>query len=133
MEDTMKCISCKKEGLKPWEGVLELHGVEIMARGMRCGSCGDIEHDAEQMEHNERHAAAALVARGVRSGTEFKFVRKMAGFKATEVAAMLAVRPETVSRWERGEIEIPRTAAFALGELYERPVVTRRKLEAFAS
>jgi hypothetical protein len=34
--------------------------------------------------------------------------------------------------WERGEIEIPRAAAFALGELFEHPVVTTRKLDAFA-
>jgi DNA-binding transcriptional regulator YiaG len=128
----VKCTGCKKDGLKPWEGLIELHGVEIKTCGKRCGLCGETEFTAESMEHNERTAATALVARGVRAGAEFKFVRKMAGFKAAEVAEMLAVRPETVSRWERGEIEIPRAAAFTIGELYERPVVTRRKLEAFA-
>lgn len=37
-----------------------------------------------------------------------------------------------VSRWERGEVEIPRTAAYALGELFAHPKLTRQRLEAFA-
>ncbi|MCX5744646.1 MAG: helix-turn-helix domain-containing protein [Proteobacteria bacterium] len=71
------------------------------------------------------------MARGVRSGVEFKFLRKLAGLQANEVAALFGVRPETVSRWERGTIEFPRTAAFALGELYVHPRLTRQKLAAF--
>lgn len=129
----MKCTFCKKETMQPWKVTFpfEMYDVEIEARGMRCGACGEVECTHADMEHNERATAMALVARGVRSGREFKFVRKMAGFKATEVADMLGVRSETVSRWERNEVAVPRAAAFALGELYERPVVTRRKLEAF--
>jgi DNA-binding transcriptional regulator YiaG len=127
----MKRICTQHDVAQPWKGRLENYGVEIDARGRRCGACGEIEFTPADMEHNEREVVIALVARGVRSGTEFKFVRKMTGFKATEVASMLGVRPETVSRWERNEVDVPRAAAFALGELYERPVVTRRKLEAF--
>lgn len=57
---------------------------------------------------------------------------KVIGLKGAEVAEIIDVRPETVSRWERGEVEIPRLAAFALGEFHDRPRVTRNKLEAFA-
>ncbi len=49
-----------------------------------------------------------------------------------EVAELLDVRPETISRWEKGHAELPRSAAFILGELYVRPRVTRSKLELLA-
>jgi len=62
----------------------------------------------------------------------FKFVRKKAGLRANEVAEMFGVRKETVSRWERDEVPIPRTAAYALGALFEHPKLTRQRLEAFA-
>jgi DNA-binding transcriptional regulator YiaG len=46
---------------------------------------------------------------------------------------LFGVRPETVSRWEHGESEIPRTAAFALGQLYAHPKLTRQSFEALAA
>jgi DNA-binding transcriptional regulator YiaG len=107
--------------------------VEILARGTKCSSCGELVFAYDEQAHNDRATAAALVKRGVRTGVDFKFVRKMADFKATEIAELLGVRPETVSRWERGEVDLPKMAAFAIGELYERPRVTREKLEALAS
>jgi len=107
-------------------------GLEIEAAGRRCGSCGETIFEGDEVQRQEREIAAVLVARGVRTAAEFKFVRKVAGFRATEIAELLGVRPETVSRWERGEAEVPRSAAFALGELFDRPRVTREKLEAFA-
>jgi len=106
--------------------------MKIIARGKRCRSCGEILFDGDELERQEKDIASALVARGIRTGTEFKLVRKVAGFRANEVAEMFGVRPETVSRWERGEVELPRTAAYALGELYEHPKITQQKLAAFA-
>lgn len=128
----MRCPMCKKtDTMRPWEGPITRRGVQIDARGERCTSCGDTLFDYSEVGRQERLIASAFVARGVRTGSEFKFVRKIAGFKATEVAELVGVRPETVSRWERDEIELPRLAAFAVGELYDRPRVTRDKLEAF--
>jgi hypothetical protein len=43
---------------------------------------------------------------------------------------MLEVRPETVSRWERDEVAIPRSAAFVLGESYDRLREARGRLAA---
>jgi putative zinc finger/helix-turn-helix YgiT family protein len=128
----MRCPTCQKEDtLRPWEGSTTVQGIEIEARGQRCKSCGEILMDLSERGRQERSAAKRLVARGIRSGVEFKFVRKVAGLRATEVAEMFGVRKETVSRWERGEVEIPRTAAYALGELLEHPRLARERLEAF--
>ena len=128
-----KCPKCKKSELRSWEGPLDLEGVEVFAHGMRCGSCGETILDADEVGKLEKMRAHALVQRGIRSGAEFKFVRKMAGLKATELAEIFDVRPETVSRWERGEQELPRLAAFALAELAQRPRVVRERLEAMAN
>lgn len=124
----MRCPSCKKDGaFLPWEGPLKLMGLEVLGRGMRC-PCGEILFSDGEVQRQERELASALVARGIRTAAEFKFVRKIAELRAVEVAEMLDVRPETVSRWERGETDIPRLAAFALGELFERPQAVRQRL-----
>jgi transcriptional regulator with XRE-family HTH domain len=72
------------------------------------------------------HPIESLATRGADRTTSLWM--GISGCKATEIAELLDVRPETVSRWERGEVDIPRAAAFALGELYEHPHVTKRKL-----
>lgn len=130
----MKCPTCKKDDtLEAWEGTVTRMGVEITARGERCSSCGETLFGYEELGRQDALIADALVARGIRTGAEFVFVRKSAGFKAVEVAELFGVRPETVWRWEHGETEIPRTAAFALAQLYKHPKVTRQSFEALAA
>jgi putative zinc finger/helix-turn-helix YgiT family protein len=134
MEEDMKCSTCRKDDtLQPWEGPITRMGVEITARGQRCSSCGEMLFDYEEAGRQDALIADALVARGVRTGAEFVFVRKSASLKAVEVAELFGVRPETVWRWEHGESEIPRTAAFALAELYRHPKLTRQSFEALAA
>jgi DNA-binding transcriptional regulator YiaG len=129
----MRCPTCRKEDtFRPWEGVLPTMGFDLRGQGRRCEACGEILIALSECGRLERLAAQQLVARGIRSGREFKFVRKVAGFSATEVADLFEVRKETVSRWERGEVEVPRTAAYTLGALFEHPKLTRQRLEAFA-
>src|SRR5215216_1018876 len=114
----MRCYNCKNEKWSAWEGPVKVGGISILGHGSKCSSCGELLFDDAEVERQERAAAATLVERGIRTAAAFRLVRKVAGFKAIEIAELLDVRPETVSRWERGEIDIPRAAAFALGELY---------------
>lgn len=129
----MQCPSCQKNGtLRAWEGHVERYGIEIAAHGKRCRECDEMLFDLAEMKRQERAIAKELAARGVRTGSEFKLVRKVAGLRAIDIAAMLNVTPETVSRWERGTVEIPRAAAYVLGDLLEHPKLARERLEAFA-
>jgi transcriptional regulator with XRE-family HTH domain len=89
-------------------------------------------YSLEEVEKLEKADADAIVERGIRTGSELRLVRKVAGLRANELASVLDVTPETVSRWEGGKQTIPRAIAFAVGEIYERPVITRRKLEKLA-
>jgi len=128
----MRCPSCKNEDLfRPWKGLLPVMGIEFEMRGQSCMSCGEVLIKLSERGRCEPLAAEQIVARGIRTGGELKFVRKMAGFRANEVAELFGVRKETVSRWERGEVEIPRIAAYALGQLFLHPKLTRQRLEAF--
>jgi DNA-binding transcriptional regulator YiaG len=129
----MNCPTCTKNTLGAWEGPITRLGVEIVARGKRCSSCGEELYDYEELGRQDALIADALVARGVRTGAEFVFGRKSADLKAVDVAELFGVRPETVWRWEHGETEIPRTAAYALGQLYKHPKLTRQSFEALAS
>ena len=47
-------------------------------------------------------AGAEAIARGLRAGGTFRFVRKALGLRAVELGSLLEVSPETVSRWENG-------------------------------
>ncbi|MEO6772335.1 MAG: helix-turn-helix domain-containing protein, partial [Kofleriaceae bacterium] len=102
------------------------------ARGERCRSCSETLYDLAESKRQERALAKGLVERGVRTGAEFKLVRKSAGLRAVDIAAMLDVTPETVSRWETDTVEIPRPVAYVLGDLLEHPKLARERLEALA-
>lgn len=77
--------------------------------------------------------AKAIVECGIRTGSDVRCVRKQLDLRVVEVSELFGVRPETVSRWERGEEAMPLVYGFALMELYERPVVVRNRLEALAA
>jgi DNA-binding transcriptional regulator YiaG len=127
----MRCTNCKKADTQPWEGETTLHGAKLFARGERCPKCEDVTLSLEESQRLEHEAAKAIVGRGIRTGSEFKFVRKMTGRTAVELASILDVEPDTVSRWERNAVKFPRAAAFTLGMLYEKPKATRLRLERF--
>ena len=129
----MKCPSCKKNTLRVWEGPITRMGVTLVARGQRCTSCGEDLFDYDEMTRQDAVIAEELVARGIRTGAEFVFVRKSANLKAVEVAKLFGVRPETVWRWEHDETDIPWTAAYSLGQLYKHPKSARQSFEAFAA
>jgi DNA-binding transcriptional regulator YiaG len=57
--------------------------------------------------------AAELAEAGVTEPEALKFMRKVTGLQGKEFAALLGVRPETVSRWEQGKRPIDR-AAYAI-------------------
>jgi putative zinc finger/helix-turn-helix YgiT family protein len=129
----MRCPSCKNETFRSWEGEVEVMGVQVLGRGSSCTKCGEVLIDGADLKQNERRAASVLAERGIRTGKEFKFVRKVAGLQANELAKLIDVRPETVSRWERDEVEIPRMAVFILSQFLEHPHVTKKKLEALSA
>ena len=76
-----------------------------------CGSCDEALVSAAELGRFELAIAERLAALGVRNGEAFKFMRKALGLRAIDLAALLDVAAETVSRWETGQ---PEARAFAL-------------------
>ncbi len=61
--------------------------------------------------------AKELAVAGVKSGAALRFIRKAAGLPATDLAVLLDVRPETVSRWENDKRPIDRGSCAVLHQL----------------
>lgn len=82
-----------------------------------CGSCGDIAYRGDTAERAELLASKALVERGCRFGGVLRFARKTLGYRAADLAAVLGVSNETVSRWENEHHEIDPSTWATLGAL----------------
>jgi DNA-binding transcriptional regulator YiaG len=129
------CPLCKKPPrgvLHARRGVSPIYGVDMPEYGLECDVCKEIFYSSSEVRRQESYAAATIAERGIETPGQFKFIRKQANLQAAQLAALLDVAPETISRWEHGERPIPRLAAFALAELYLHPKLTRAKLEALA-
>jgi putative zinc finger/helix-turn-helix YgiT family protein len=98
---------------------------------LRCEACGEAVLPALALERFELAAASELARSGPVTGEVFCFVRKALGLPAAELARLLDLRPETLSRWEHDRLPIDRVALALLGSaaedrLAERPGALER-------
>lgn len=82
-----------------------------------CGACGEITVDARAVHAFELAIAKALADAGPRSGEELKLMRKALELRADELAELLDVTRETVSRWENDKQPLERRAVALVSEL----------------
>jgi putative zinc finger/helix-turn-helix YgiT family protein len=78
-----------------------------------CTGCGNAYFDDVVVSQFDTLVAARLAGAGVTHPEALKFMRKLTGLQGKEFAELLAVRAETVSRWERGRRPIDR-ATYAI-------------------
>lgn len=88
---------------------------ELPAEG--CKACSETYVDASALEAYELAIARALATSGANSGEAFRFQRKALGLRASDLAELLGVAAETMSRWETGQREVNRGALVTLGSL----------------
>ncbi len=115
----MRCVMCGHNPLRAGtvdETVL-VGTLRFIAQlpALVCPSCGEDLVSAETMRGLEQGVAEALACDGVRTPEAFRYMRKAIGLKAVDVAELLDVTPETVSRWENGERQPETRAAKLLG------------------
>jgi len=80
-----------------------LLGVEVT----RCSKCGAFEVDIPRIEDLHRTIADAVVRkRAPLTPAETRFLRKWLGWSGVDFAAHMGVKPETVSRWEAGSLNM---------------------------
>lgn len=58
----------------------------------------------------EQTISMQLAMYGIVTGESFRYMRKTAGMKASDLANLLDIRAETISDWETGKIRVNRAA-----------------------
>jgi putative zinc finger/helix-turn-helix YgiT family protein len=125
-----KCNRCKAETVEAVE--IEEQFVfgdfTVTVRGLpasRCNSCGSQVIAGLALKEAEEAAAQQLARTSIVTGETFRFMRKVLGLPAKEVAEIFGVSPETVSRWERGERDVDRAAWIVIAETMRLPTGER--------
>lgn len=85
----------------------------------KCTSCGEVFYPSESVRSFEFSVADVLAQSGASSGEAFRFMRKVLGLRANELADLLGVVPDTISRWEKGKRPVDRGAMLTLGSLVD--------------
>lgn len=125
----MKCPHCGEAALKRARvpHSITVAGTEFASDlpGQRCPGCGSSTVEGAAGVRFELLVAAELVTRGLRSGESFKFIRKALGMKAAELARIMNVAPETVSRWETAQRDVDWPEFMLLGFLVDDKLAGR--------
>jgi putative zinc finger/helix-turn-helix YgiT family protein len=67
-----------------------------------CPQCGREFVGIDTAQEFELSVAEQLAREGPPTGEAFRYMRKALGMSAVEAARLLGVKPETISRWEKG-------------------------------
>jgi putative transcriptional regulator len=82
----------------------------VMLLGMEvshCAGCGDTEVAIPAIEELHKGMARVIILKKERLvPEEIRFLRKHLGFRGVDLASVLGVVAETVSRWEAGKLEM---------------------------
>ena len=116
-----QCPNCHAKSLKDRLAekvkVVGGHRFRAFVPGQECQKCGESFYDIRPLARFDQLVAKELADAGVKSGEALRFIRKAAGVPAIDLAALLDVRPETVSRWEHDKRPIDRGSYAVLHQL----------------
>lgn len=119
----MKCPKCGSKTLRQApvsvSRAVAGHVFSATVPALRCPACGEEQVPLKAVERFELLVAHMLGTLGASSGAVFKFQRKALGLQAAELGELLDASVETVSRWENGKRDIPRSALAVLATLVE--------------
>jgi putative zinc finger/helix-turn-helix YgiT family protein len=116
-----RCSECRKGEYRPAmvQDSIKVSGHVFRTElpGVRCEECSDVAIDGPSIERFELMAAAHLARSGQVNGAILRFQRKAIGLGAKNLAELLGVAPETISRWENGKQPIDPLAAALVGAM----------------
>ena len=114
----MKCPMCNKGTVKAADVEISErvagHTFTATIRGERCAACGEVFYPGPAVEAFEIAVARALTSTDEAGGETFKYARKAMGIRAEDLANLLGVARETISRWETGTHPIDSAALAVL-------------------
>src|SRR5689334_13025966 len=109
-----KCVKCGARSLVKAvdEDTITVAGRTFAASlpAKRCEACGEVYIDGSVVAAFERAVDLALAQEGPARGETFRRLRKTLGLRAVELAELLDIRAETISRWETGATAVDRAA-----------------------
>ena len=126
-----KCAICKSTRLLTIDESVEIHvpgdkdGLRVIVDGVcatRCEACGEVYKDGPDLGRAEVLAALEAVRAGLRDGPTLNWARRALGLRAVDLAELLDVAPETVSRWENGHRSADRSVWNTLADLLANAV-----------
>jgi putative zinc finger/helix-turn-helix YgiT family protein len=121
-----KCAMCENGKMKKTmvEWTRTVDGTRFVGTmpGYVCDSCKEEYVDAIVLEKFEEQIALEIARRGRISSEAFRFMRTTIGLSSKELAKILGVQPETVSRWEHRKREIDKSVFALLGGLVSESV-----------
>ena len=121
-----RCASCRSGDLRETKEAVEVRipsspeALVVRVTGVsaiRCSGCGESFLSGPDLGRAELLAGAEAMARGLRDGGTFKFIRKALGLRASELGDLLDVSPETISRWENSHRAAERSVWNTLADL----------------
>jgi DNA-binding transcriptional regulator YiaG len=88
---------------------------DTTAFALVCDECGDYDLAANDLAAYQRRAAAIVLRDGrFVKGAVVRYARKALGLRQVDLAVLLHKSAENISRWETGDIEIPRAEQLAV-------------------
>ena len=117
-----KCVTCGKREVRtgpalPYSRTVAGHEFNGSVPGRACSACGEKYYNGPELVQFDLRVAAELARSGTTNGEAIRFMRRSAGMKATDLADLLGVTPETVSRWENGKLAADRRTIALLGSI----------------
>ena len=82
-----------------------------------CPLCGEKVIDGKILLQKEHEIAASLAREGPIDGESFRFMRTTLRLRAADLAVLLDVTPETISKWENGKNPVLRTAWLVVADM----------------
>jgi DNA-binding transcriptional regulator YiaG len=116
----MKCPTCDVKAERGVAKVQRPVGDHVFVGEVpasTCPNCSEVFYEGDAIGRFELAVARILAERGMVSGRAFQFMRKTLGMRAVDLAELLDLAPETLSRWEAGARDVDRAAWAALSSL----------------
>lgn len=105
MNELIRCAKCKNEELqqtkKARTRTVAGHTFQAELEVLSCPACGATYYSAQTVGEFEMAIAVWLAEQGVNDGEVVRLMRSVLKLKGLELAALLDVAPETLSRWEK--------------------------------
>ena len=116
-----RCYNCKDKKLVVTSVELDRkigrRTFKTKVAATRCASCGEETYAGNELAAFDLSVAGELARHGEISPEAFGFMRRALGMRALELAELMDVTNETISRWEHGKQSLDHRAVALLASI----------------